>query len=761
MQPESLIKLVGTGGVSAVEHAWMSLVESDATAPEPFARYDIVLAELCKVGRQSVAETLAWTAIETLSARFTAVETLSFARPFLQATGDKSTLRPEVAKLYKQAYAQREGLDALLAESGLEQGRPVRRALRTLEVALAVKEGDFLASRDDETAARVDRIDNAQWVFDITNVEGAETLAAMPLADRYVPTSPSAFRVLRQFTPDVLAENLENAPATVVIGLCREHGNAIGGEKLEAILTPVLPEGADWKKWFSKARAALKKIPQVTIEGRPPYVVRYVEAPKSLEDSFLQQFESARDPMTRLEAVEDYVRECRGREKSPSVESFSGCYDVLAKQAGGFKPPTADLAGVSWLAVRRVGELAGKEGADAGAVKWMAAAPDPGAFLARLPSEKLFSLACDALIAAKPKQWQDIVLGILPTLSHSSCDSAAIRLEQSGRAGAEFDPIVQKILGAPTTYFEALLWLWDGPTSASNIQAPPLITLLTRILRTLEECRRNEKMPKDKVKAMAAGAKSILSARRYERFRKCLGEIELGMASALKTQLRRLELLSRATRDDLLNLIRDRFPALDSPTQTVPAWKRADVLFVTDEGLARKNGEIDQLVNVKMKENARAIGEAASHGDLSENSEYKFALEERDLLRARLAQMNTEVSMAKILSPADVPTDHVGVGTRVILKRVGDGKIYEMAFLGPWEADLSSNVFNYLAPMAQEIMGKQVGEVVEFNHSGAVGSFEICELHNALTFGDAKYPPTDSSVPLDETAVPVNAGAEA
>ena len=36
------------------------------------------------------------------------------------------------------------------------------------------------------------------------------------------------------------------------------------------------------------------------------------------------------------------------------------------------------------------------------------------------------------------------------------------------------------------------------------------------------------------------------------------------------------------------------------------------------------------------------LGEAASRGDLSENSEYKFAIEERNLLRARLAQLNSE-----------------------------------------------------------------------------------------------------------------------
>ena len=48
-----------------------------------------------------------------------------------------------------------------------------------------------------------------------------------------------------------------------------------------------------------------------------------------------------------------------------------------------------------------------------------------------------------------------------------------------------------------------------------------------------------------------------------------------------------------------------------------------------------------------MRANAKAIGEAAAHGDLSENSEYRFALEERDLLRARLAQLQGQSAVGQ------------------------------------------------------------------------------------------------------------------
>ena len=157
------------------------------------------------------------------------------------------------------------------------------------------------------------------------------------------------------------------------------------------------------------------------------------------------------------------------------------------------------------------------------------------------------------------------------------------------------------------------------------------------------------------------------------------------------------------------------------------------MLYVTQTGLAKKQAEIEHHVNVKMAENARAIGRAAERGDLSENSEYKFALEERDLLRARLAQMNAEVARAQVLNPEEVPTDQIGVGTRVVFRRLADGERYEMTFAGPWEASAEKGWFNYQAPLSQSLMGKRAGEVVDFDHSGVVGPHAIESVHNALT----------------------------
>jgi transcription elongation GreA/GreB family factor len=164
----------------------------------------------------------------------------------------------------------------------------------------------------------------------------------------------------------------------------------------------------------------------------------------------------------------------------------------------------------------------------------------------------------------------------------------------------------------------------------------------------------------------------------------------------------------------------------------VNMWEDESVLYFSSAGLKAKEAEIDELVNVKMRENAKAIGEAASHGDLSENSEYKFALEERDLLRARLAQLNTEISLARVLDPDEVPDDHVSIGQRVTLRPRSGGVPIQMTLLGAGESDIGGRAFSYKTPMAQRVMGKKIGESVTLPVDDREAEFQVERIENAL-----------------------------
>jgi transcription elongation GreA/GreB family factor len=204
--------------------------------------------------------------------------------------------------------------------------------------------------------------------------------------------------------------------------------------------------------------------------------------------------------------------------------------------------------------------------------------------------------------------------------------------------------------------------------------------------------------------------------------------LEAGMAAALITQIRRNDGLGYSVRDDMISRLRARFPVLTAKP-AIPLWEREEDIFSSPEGISKFRAQIDELVNVKMKENAKAIGEAAAKGDLSENSEYKFALEERDLLRARFALMQGQIAIAKPIEPSEVPNDHISIGSRVSFRHVETGATFEMTFLSSFDADADRRIYNYKSPMAQELMGAKIGNQFDLQIAEPAGLYEVAELN--------------------------------
>ena len=70
--------------------------------------------------------------------------------------------------------------------------------------------------------------------------------------------------------------------------------------------------------------------------------------------------------------------------------------------------------------------------------------------------------------------------------------------------------------------------------------------------------------------------------------------------------------------------------------------------YVTEEGLAALQAELEDLKVNRRKEVAEKIKEALSFGDLSENSEYDEAKNDQAILEARIADLEVMVSLSLI-----------------------------------------------------------------------------------------------------------------
>ncbi len=728
MNVSEVVKLVASGNFKDVEQEWMLFIGRDDIKVDQVIALKPIVEAFVTIEKRDQAGTLAWAAVESLKERRSVEDALEATRVFLLLLNRNAELRALATELYRAVYAGRDGLEALLEEAGIAGGRPPRRAMRTLDLCLAVEPGCYVVDRNEDEAGRVASVDTSRWEIAVDMGKDSETLEPVAFADRFVLCEADDFRVLARFERDRLQVMLAKEPATVIESILSVKGDALDSEELCSILTPQIIAHGDWSKWWTKARSAVRKSRHVRIDGRSPYYLEYVPTGHDIQDEFSTEFKRIESPAAQYSAVEEFLRVCGARRETPDAAMLGALRELVLRRAERLEARSDPNALTERIVEAEIAGAIGEEDCDRHVAAMLASAEDPVRLIKTCESAALWRRACDCLKQGRPEDWLSIVVDLFPVAPGSVCEHLADIIDGSDVPAVRIDGVIGTMVTESASCAEALCWLWDKGLDRPHWQSVAPVTILARMLTMLGVVQRSDKYSPAVAKAAASAARSALSARKYVRFVACLDDIEPGMADALCTQVQRLHNLTRKIEDDLVGRIRGKFPDLVQKKAHIPRWSRENTIYTTREGLARFEAEIIELVNVKMRENAKAIGEAAEKGDLSENSEYKFALEERDLLRARLANMQQQASMAQILAPDDVPAKHISIGSKVAMKHVDTGGAFELTFLGPFDASVDDHVYNYKAPFAQEIMGTAVGDHVELPMAEPPGTYEIISV---------------------------------
>ena len=127
---------------------------------------------------------------------------------------------------------------------------------------------------------------------------------------------------------------------------------------------------------------------------------------------------------------------------------------------------------------------------------------------------------------------------------------------------------------------------------------------------------------------------------------------------------------------------------------------------------AERKAAYQKLINVDIPENTRRIEFARSYGDLSENAEYQYAKDEQRALLQKQTLMQDELKLVKAVDFADVVSDTVCPGTTVRITSA-DGKEIVYTVLGEWDNDLERGIIANKTKLAQNMLGKKAGETFE------------------------------------------------
>jgi transcription elongation factor GreA len=153
-----------------------------------------------------------------------------------------------------------------------------------------------------------------------------------------------------------------------------------------------------------------------------------------------------------------------------------------------------------------------------------------------------------------------------------------------------------------------------------------------------------------------------------------------------------------------------------------------DKIPMTEAGHAAMMDEIKHLKSVERPRIIRAIEEARSHGDLSENAEYHAAKEQQGWIEARVAELEDKISRAEVIDISRLSGDTVKFGARVTLidEDTDDEAIYQI--VGEFEADVKQGKISISSPIARAIIGKRKGDSVEVATPGGGKSYEIVKV---------------------------------
>ena len=149
---------------------------------------------------------------------------------------------------------------------------------------------------------------------------------------------------------------------------------------------------------------------------------------------------------------------------------------------------------------------------------------------------------------------------------------------------------------------------------------------------------------------------------------------------------------------------------------------------MTAPGLVRLEDELRTLKSQERPAVIRAIAEARSHGDLSENAEYDAARERQSFIEGRIIELGEIISNAEVIDPSTLSGDTVKFGALVKLVDEETDKEATYQIVGMHEADIKQARLSISSPLAKSLINKKVGDTVSVPAPGGDRSYEILSV---------------------------------
>ena len=151
---------------------------------------------------------------------------------------------------------------------------------------------------------------------------------------------------------------------------------------------------------------------------------------------------------------------------------------------------------------------------------------------------------------------------------------------------------------------------------------------------------------------------------------------------------------------------------------------------MSQEGYDKLVAELRQMENVELPQVRDAIAEARDKGDLSENFEYHAAKREQARLLSRIRFKQRVLANARVIDMSRMNNnDSVQLLSKVEMTNMANDNTMTYTIASPHEANLREGKISIKSPIAQALLGKRVGDVVEVRVPAGMLRLRIESIH--------------------------------
>lgn len=150
-------------------------------------------------------------------------------------------------------------------------------------------------------------------------------------------------------------------------------------------------------------------------------------------------------------------------------------------------------------------------------------------------------------------------------------------------------------------------------------------------------------------------------------------------------------------------------------------------IFITREGRAKLEAELEHLRNVRRAEVAERIHSAKDEGDIMENSAYDEAKNEQAFVEGRIMTIEQMLKNAVIIETTRA-SDTVGLGSYVTVVERGGTEDEMFHIVGSAEADPTRGRISNESPVGRALLGKRVGDEVQVKIPDGVRYLKITDI---------------------------------